>query len=88
MGVGRFLSYQLFDTGLMKNSKPRPLVTLEPDLELQVITLSPGQRRALAKLYLRWSHQLLVSAQILEQASKQPVRRQLRFVSPQKAALN
>jgi hypothetical protein len=54
----------------------RPLVILEPTLELQACVLSPAERRSLARVYARWAHQLRVSAAILEaHAAPKPKRK-------------
>lgn len=68
----------------MKN----PRVILEPELQIQVVTLTPRQRRLLGHLYLRWARQLFVSARILERDAQPPARVRPRYVPPRKAALN
>ncbi len=47
-------------------------IILEPGLELQTATFSSGQCRALARVYMRWTRQLLVKAVILELHVEQP----------------
>lgn len=69
-----------------KDSK-RPIVVLEPELELIAATLSPTQRRELARVYRRWARQLFVSARVLEKY-QQPSLPRLKRLSPSKLALN
>lgn len=69
-------------------SKPFVRVRLEPSLEIQVITLSPVQRRALARVYERWARQLRVSAKILERDQLPRPKPQLRPLVPRRLRLN
>lgn len=41
-------------------------VVLEPELEIQVVSLSAQQRRDLARVYFRWAKQLYRSADIID----------------------
>lgn len=66
---------------------PRRIV-LEPLLEEQALLLNPRQRRALARVYERWAHQLLISAAILEADERRPKRHPLRRLPARKLALN
>lgn len=69
--------------------KEKARIRLEPELEIQVVTFTPSQRRALARIYLRWARQLFVSAKILDgPSSSRTERRHLRPLHPRKAALN
>lgn len=59
------MSYQGLESGQMK-------ITLEPELELQVVGASPTERHAMARLYFRWSKQLFLSAELLRVPSGLP----------------
>lgn len=51
-------------------------VTLEPELEIQVLTLNAEERRRLARIYFRRAKQLFVSAHVLDlDAGVAPARR-------------
>lgn len=47
-------------------------VTLEPDLEIQAVTLTANQCDALANTYRRWAHQLAVKASIMRRSASRP----------------
>jgi hypothetical protein len=66
------------------------LVKLEPDLDAIAGMLKPKERRALAKVYLRWSHELEVSANVIEHhaLSKPWKRRRVPRIEPSRLALN
>lgn len=58
------------------------IVHVEPDLQITVALMPPEQRRALAKIYRRWSHQLEISASVLEHHRGPWRRRSLPRISP------
>jgi hypothetical protein len=41
-------------------------IILEPELEVQAVSLTASQCRALSRVYRRWSRQLYVKAKMLE----------------------
>lgn len=63
-------------------------VRLEPDLQLQVAVMRPDERRELAATFLRWHHQLLVSALVLEKQRAPWKRRSLPKLSRQLLSWN
>ena len=65
---------------IKEQNEVRPLVVLEPLLQIQVITYDANQRRRLGHVYLRWARQLFVSARVIEKASGLPVRRRKPFL--------
>ena len=54
-----------------KRGKLRKRVTLEPDLEAVAGGWAPALRLRMARLYMRWGHQLKLSA-IIEIKAKNP----------------
>jgi hypothetical protein len=66
------------------------LVKLEPELQAIAGAMKPGERRALAKVYLRWSHELEVSANVIEHhaLSKPWRRRRVPRIAPSRLVLN
>lgn len=48
-------------------------VRLEPDLESEVATLRPHERRRMARKLYRWAKQLWLSADIIERDENKPV---------------
>jgi hypothetical protein len=69
--------------------KNRKRVTLEPELELFVLAMTPWQRLDLAKKYERWARQLKVSASIMfrDSCPAGPAKK-VKFLPPWKAVLN
>jgi len=70
--------------------EPGCRVKLEPELEAVAADWSAAKRLALARKLRRWTHQLEISAVILEldaqrRGTHRPV---LKFVTPRKAVLN
>lgn len=63
-------------------------IRLEPDLQIEVCTMPPEERRALAVRFIRWAHQLEVSANVLERQSVPWKRRSLPRISPCAIRLN
>jgi len=63
-------------------------VRLEPDLQMQVATYTPAQRRATAKVFIRWAHQLEISARVLESQRVPWKRRSLPRISCQARQAN
>ncbi len=47
----------------------KPLITLEPELQLQTVSYTAAQCRALARIYYRWARQLFVKARILDRVA-------------------
>jgi hypothetical protein len=68
--------------------KKRKRITLEPDLEADVAFLNAYQRRALARKFERWAHQLRLSATILLAEQKPKPKPSLKAVSPRRLRLN
>jgi len=68
--------------------KSCPRVTLEPELECEVMLFTPAQRVELARKFERWARQLRVSAFILgrDAEPKRPVA--LKVLPQRKLALN
>jgi hypothetical protein len=66
------------------------LVKLEPKLQEIAGTMKPGERRKLAKIYLRWVHELEFSADVLERhaRSKPWRRRRVRPLPPSLLVMN
>lgn len=63
----------------MENQAPK--VTLEPELELHAATLNAQQCRALARVYLRWAHQLQIKSKILAAYAKPSASRSMRPIA-------
>lgn len=67
----------------------RQRVTLEPELQAEIGSMPPSPRRALARKFKRWAHQLEISAKILETNSATiPPPKQIRWLHQRKARLN
>jgi hypothetical protein len=72
----------------MQTEFPFHLVKLAPDLQDLAATLTPSERRDLANMFGDWSHQLTVSANVLEMHASPWRRRSLPRIDPQKLPLN
>jgi hypothetical protein len=66
----------------------RARVTLEPELETEVVLFTPAQRMELAKKLKRWARQLEVSAVILRRASAPKPRPSLKALPRRKLFWN
>ena len=65
------------------------MVTLEPALEEEAAMWTPCKRREMARVFARWSHQLKVSADVMDAREKGPFRPKQRIFLPRaKLALN
>lgn len=64
-------------------------ITLEPELQIQAVTLSARECRKLAETYRRWAHQLDLKARIMTSApSEFSPRRSMRPVARRLLPLN
>ena len=68
--------------------KQRPRIVLEPELEAEIKLLNAWQRRALARKFERWAHQLRVSAVILLRDQAPRPKPSLKASSPRRLRLN
>lgn len=78
---------------VMQGSSPKQItirvhVRLEPELEDVAAGLNAAQRRALARKFLRWSRQLSVSANMMDNLARKAQRKPLAPVPRRKLAWN
>lgn len=67
---------------------PFHLVKVDPELQPEVAQHTPAQRRELAFIFLKYAHQLLVTAEVLERHAEPWQRRALPRVPPRVLARN
>jgi hypothetical protein len=77
----------------MQGSSPKPIlirvqVRLEPELEIVACALTASQRRTLAQKFLRWSRQLRVSANMMDNLARKTRRSSLAPLPQRKVAWN